>query len=226
VTRVLVVDDEPQIVRALNISLTARSYDVISATTGKQALVVAASSAPDIVLLDLGLPDIDGLDVIRGLRAWTSVPIIILTGRNLGGAKVDALDAGADDYIIKPFNLDELLARMRAVNRRAPGTSDDVRAAFGDLTIDLPTHRITSGVEAAEVRLTPTEWLLLEALIRNPGKLMTQRELLRTIARENYADQSHYLRQFMNQLRRKLETDPARPQHLLTEPGMGYRFQP
>ena len=232
-TRVLVVDDEPQIVRALNISLTARSYDVISASTGKQALAAAASGAPDIVLLDLGLPDIDGLDVVRGLRSWSTVPIIILTGRNQGGAKVDALDAGADDYITKPFNLDELLARMRAVNRPAPTATDDLKATFGDLTVDLLKHRITTtrgsappDGTAVDIRLTRTEWLLLEVLIRSPGKLITQRELLRTIQRENYADQSHYLRQFMNQLRHKLEADPARPQHLLTEPGMGYRFQP
>jgi two-component system KDP operon response regulator KdpE len=230
-SRVLVVDDEPQIVRALTISLAARSYDVISASTGKQALSTAASEAPDIVLLDLGLPDIDGIDVIRGLRTWSTAPIIILTGRNHGAAKVDALDAGADDYITKPFNLDELLARMRAVNRRSPAATDDVTATFGDLTVDLLKHRITSSHDAAaqdgkplDVILTRTEWLILEMLIRSPGRLITQQELLRTIRRDNQPDQSHNLRQFMNQLRHKLEADPARPQHLLTEPGMGYRF--
>jgi two-component system KDP operon response regulator KdpE len=236
VTRVLIVDDEPQILRALSITLKARSYDVIVAANGRQALAAAAESAPDIVVLDLGLPDIDGVDVIRGLRGWTKVPIIVLSGRSLGRSKVDALDAGADDYVTKPFNVDELLARLRAVTRRAPGGTDEVVAVIGDLRIELPARRVVrrdpgaaaggAGASSAEVRLTPTEWQLLEVLIRNPGRLVAQREMLRTIDRAELGDQSHYLRQFMNQLRRKLEPDPARPRHLMTEPGMGYRFQP
>jgi two-component system KDP operon response regulator KdpE len=227
-TRVLVVDDEPQILRALSITLRARSYDVLVATNGKQALSVAAQSSPDIVVLDLGLPDLDGIDVIRGLRGWSKVPIVVLSGRSQGVSKVDALDAGADDYVTKPFNVDELLARLRAVTRRAPTGTDEVRAVIGDTLVELPGRRLSTrdagGV--SDVRLTPTEWQLLEVLIRNPGRLVTQREMLRSIDRADVGDQSHYLRQFMNQLRRKLEPDPARPRYLMTEPGMGYRFQP
>jgi two-component system, OmpR family, KDP operon response regulator KdpE len=228
-TRVLVVDDEPQILRALSITLKARAYDVVVAVNGKQALGMAAQSSPDIVVLDLGLPDLDGLDVIRGLRGWSKVPIIVLSGRSQGVSKVDALDAGADDYVTKPFNVDELLARLRAVTRRAPSGSDEVRATIGEVKVELPGRRITTSSSAgvtADVRLTPTEWQLLEILIRNPGRLVTQREMLRSIDRADLGDQSHYLRQFMNQLRRKLEPDPARPRYLMTEPGMGYRFQP
>jgi two-component system KDP operon response regulator KdpE len=235
VTRVLVVDDEPQIVRALTINLAARSYDVVSAATGRQALAMAASTLPDIVVLDLGLPDVDGIDVVRGLRGWTQVPIIILSGRSQSAAKVAALDAGADDYVTKPFNVDELLARLRAVTRRAPTANEDLRVEIGDLTVDLLNRRIFPTAEesrpaadggSSDVHLTKTEWQLLEVLVRHPGRLMMQRELLRAINRMNYADESHYLRQFMNQLRRKLEPDPARPRHLKTEPGMGYRFKP
>jgi two-component system KDP operon response regulator KdpE len=227
-TRVLVVDDEPQILRALSITLKARSYDVVVATNGKQALSVAAQSSPDIVVLDLGLPDLDGIDVIRGLRGWSKVPIVVLSGRSQGVSKVDALDAGADDYVTKPFNVDELLARLRAVTRRAPTGTDEVRAVIGDTLVELPGRRLSTRVAGGttDVRLTPTEWQLLEVLIRNPGRLVTQREMLRSIDRADVGDQSHYLRQFMNQLRRKLEPDPARPRYLMTEPGMGYRFQP
>jgi two-component system KDP operon response regulator KdpE len=229
VTRVLVVDDEPQILRAMTIMLKARSYEVVVATNGKQALATAAQSSPDIVVLDLGLPDLDGLDVIRGLRGWSKVPIIVLSGRSQGVSKVDALDAGADDYVTKPFNVDELLARLRAVTRRAPTGSEEVRAVIGDVKVELPGRRLSARVPdsgSPDVRLTPTEWQLLEVLIRNPGRLVTQREMLRSIDRADVGDQSHYLRQFMNQLRRKLEPDPARPRYLMTEPGMGYRFQP
>jgi two-component system, OmpR family, KDP operon response regulator KdpE len=228
-TRVLVVDDEPQILRALSITLKARSYDVVIATNGKQALAAAAQLAPDIVVLDLGLPDLDGLDVIRGLRGWSKVPIVVLSGRSQGISKVDALDAGADDYVTKPFNVDELLARLRAATRRAPTGSEEVRAIIGDVKVELPGRRLSARIPATgspDVRLTPTEWQLLEVLIRNPGRLVTQREMLRSIHRADVGDQSHYLRQFMNQLRRKLEPDPARPRYLMTEPGMGYRFQP
>jgi two-component system, OmpR family, KDP operon response regulator KdpE len=230
-TKILVVDDEPQIVRALSITLKARSYEVVIAVSGRQALAVAAQSSPDLVLLDLGLPDIDGVDVIRGLRSWSRVPIIVLSGRNQGTSKVDALDAGADDYVTKPFNIDELLARLRAATRRAPTGTDALSVVVGDFTIELPDRQVTSrepddAGEPVHTRLTPTEWQLLELLVRQPGRLVTQRELLNEIGRADVGDQSHYLRQFMNQLRRKLEPEPSRPRHLMTEPGMGYRFQP
>jgi two-component system, OmpR family, KDP operon response regulator KdpE len=231
-TRVLVVDDEPQILRALRINLAVRSYDVITAPDGRQALAAAARAVPDIVVLDLGLPDMDGIDVIRGLRGWTAVPIIILSGRSQSAAKVDALDAGADDYVTKPFNIDELLARLRAVTRRVPVGEDTPCVRIGDYLIDLQAHRITGAPATdaqhppADLHLTPTEWQLLEQLVRNPGKLVSQRELLLKIWGPRYVDETHYLRQYMAQLRRKLEPDPARPRHLLTELGMGYRYQP
>jgi two-component system, OmpR family, KDP operon response regulator KdpE len=223
-TCVLVVDDEPQIVRALRINLSARSYDVVTAETGRQALDAAARHHPDLVLLDLGLPDMDGVEVIKGLRGWTEVPIIILSGRSQSLAKVQALDAGADDYVTKPFNVDELLARVRAVARRSVSTDEAPVVEVGAAVVDLQAHRVT--MPDGDVRLTPTEWQLLEILLRNPGRLITQRELIRAIRGPKYDDAAHYLRQYMAQLRRKLEPDPARPRHLLTEPGMGYRFAP
>jgi two-component system KDP operon response regulator KdpE len=227
-TTVLVVDDEPQILRALRVNLAARSYDVVTASTGRQALDAAARHHPDLVVLDLGLPDMDGVEVIRGLRGWTSVPIIILSGRSQSIAKVQALDAGADDYVTKPFNVDELLARVRAVARRSVVGDEEPTVHIGNTIVDLQAHRVTSadGADDLDVRLTPTEWQLLEILVRNPGRLVSQRELIRAIRGPKYDDAAHYLRQFMAQLRHKLEPDPARPRHLLTEPGMGYRFQP
>jgi two-component system KDP operon response regulator KdpE len=225
VTTVLVVDDEPAILRALRVNLAARSYDVHLAQTGKQALDLAARKHPDVVVLDLGLPDLDGVEVVRGLRGWTAVPIIILSGRSESRAKVQALDAGADDYVTKPFNVDELLARLRAVTRRSTPGDEAPVVAVGEVSVDLQRHRV-SGSDGSEIRLTPTEWQLLEILVRNPGRLVGQRELIRSIRGPNYDDATHYLRQFMAQLRRKLEADPGRPRHLLTEPGMGYRFQP
>jgi two-component system, OmpR family, KDP operon response regulator KdpE len=226
VTTVLVVDDEPQILRALRVNLAARSYDVLTASTGRQALDVAARHHPDLVVLDLGLPDLDGVDVVRGLRGWTQVPIIILSGRSESRAKVLALDAGADDYVTKPFNVDELLARVRAVSRRAVVGEETATVQIGAAIIDLEAHRVTTVAGGDDVRLTPTEWQLLEILVRNPGRLVSQGELIRAIRGPKYDDAAHYLRQFMAQLRRKLEPDPARPRHLLTEPGMGYRFAP
>jgi two-component system, OmpR family, KDP operon response regulator KdpE len=225
-TTVLVVDDEPQILRALRINLAARSYDVLTADTGRQALDAAARYHPDIVLLDLGLPDMDGVEVVRGLRGWTTVPIIILSGRSESIAKVQALDAGADDYVTKPFNVDELLARVRAAARRTTSADESPNVSIGDAVVDLQAHRVTATGDGTDIRLTPTEWQLLEILVRNPGRLVSQRQLIRAIRGPNYDDAAHYLRQFMAQLRRKLESDPARPRHLLTEPGMGYRFQP
>jgi two-component system KDP operon response regulator KdpE len=224
-TRVLIVDDEPQILRALRINLQARMYDVQVATDGGEALHIAASERPDLVILDLGLPDMDGVDVIRKLRTWTPVPIVVLSGRGDSRDKVDALDAGADDYVTKPFSIDELLARMRAVTRRLTSSEPPTSARVGRFDIDLANHRIT-GDDGSAVHLTPTEWQLVEALVAEPGKLIGQRQLLQRVWGPTYATETQYLRQYMAQLRRKLEDDPARPRHLITEPGMGYRFQP
>ncbi|TDB86537.1 response regulator [Actinomadura sp. KC216] len=220
-TRVLVVDDEPQLLRALRINLRARDYDVDVAADGTTALRLAGASPPDLVVLDLGLPDIPGVDVIHGLRGWTRVPIIVLSGRAGSQDKVEALEAGADDYVTKPFDIEELVARIRAVSRRVTVTGEVSRVDVGDRTVDLAGKTVSGGVH-----LTPTEWHLLEILIRNPGKLISQQQLLTTVWGPSYRRETHYLRQYMAQLRRKLETDPAHPKHLLTEPGMGYRFQP
>jgi two-component system, OmpR family, KDP operon response regulator KdpE len=221
VTRVLVVDDEPQILRALRINLVARHFEVALAADGGSALREAAHWHPDLVLLDLGLPDIDGVDVIHGLRGWSAAPIIVLSGRAGNQDKIDALDAGADDYVTKPFNIDELLARIRAVTRRAFHEPELARVQIGDHTVDLTDKTVSGGV-----RLTPTEWNILQLLLRNPGKLISQRQVLTEVWGSHHVKETHYLRQYMAQLRRKLEPDPGHPVHLLTEPGMGYRFQP
>ncbi|WP_157249223.1 response regulator [Nonomuraea typhae] len=221
-TRILVVDDEPQILRALRINLVARHYEVAVAQDGGTALREAADWHPDLVILDLGLPDLDGVDVIHGLRGWTTIPIIVLSGRAGNQDKVDALDAGADDYVTKPFGIDELLARIRAVTRRTTlHESELARVKVGDHLVDL-----TSKTVSGDVRLTPTEWHILELLLRNPGKLVSQRQILTEVWGVKYVKETHYLRQYMAQLRRKLEPDAAHPAHLITEPGMGYRFQP
>lgn len=228
-SRVLVVDDEPQLLRALRITIGARGHDVRTAADGRQALADAAAHPPDVIILDLGLPDMDGVDVIRGLRGWTSAPIIVLSGRTGSEDKVEALDAGADDYVTKPFGVDELLARLRAVSRRVVGDDDAPTARIGDYTIDLATRRATrtdGHDDGNEVRLTPTEWHILEILLRHPGKLINQKQLLAEVWGPAYTDQFHYLREYLARLRRKLEPDPSRPQHLITEPGMGYRYQP
>jgi two-component system KDP operon response regulator KdpE len=225
VTRVLVVDDEPQILRALRINLRVRNYEVDTAATGAEALTTAGRHPPDLVLLDLGLPDLDGVEVIEGLRGWTQAPIIVLSGRADSTDKVEALDAGADDYVTKPFGMEELLARMRAAIRRAAPAADEPVFRLGDLVIDLAAKTVSRD-DGDTIRLTPTEWHLLEVLLRNPGKLLTQRQLLAEVWGPGYADASGNLRLYMAQLRRKLEPDPARPRWLLTEPGMGYRYQP
>jgi two-component system KDP operon response regulator KdpE len=227
-TRVLVIDDEPQIVRALRINLRARQYDVDTAMTGTDALRTAAQHPPDLVILDLGLPDMDGVEVIEGLRGWTDAPIIVLSGRADSTDKVQALDCGADDYVTKPFGMDELLARMRAAVRRSTPESSEPQVKLGDLIIDLAAKRVTRNTDGVDstVRLTPTEWHLLEVLLRHPGKLMSQRQLLREVWGPGYTEAAGNLRLYMAQLRRKLEPDPARPRWLQTEPGMGYRFQP
>jgi two-component system, OmpR family, KDP operon response regulator KdpE len=234
VTRVLVVDDEPQILRALRINLRVRDYQVDVAATGTEALELAARHPPDLVILDLGLPDLDGVEVIQGLRGWTKAPIIVLSGRADSADKVEALDAGADDYITKPFGVEELLARMRAAVRRTGAAGEQPRITLGDLVVDLAAKRVTrqppvpaaGGAPADDIRLTPTEWHLLEVLLRNPGKLLSRNQLLTEVWGPGYADATGNLRLYMAQLRRKLEPDPARPRWLITEPGMGYRYQP
>lgn len=224
-TRVLVVDDEPQILRALRINLSARGYDVVTAADGAGALQAAAEESPELVVLDLGLPDRDGVDVIADLRRLSSVPILVLSGRSDSADKVDALDAGADDYVTKPFGMDELLARLRAMQRRAgPSAEEEPLVTFGDVVVDLAATRVT--IRGEEVRLTPTEWHLLAVLMRNPGKLLSQRHLLLEVWGPGYETAQGNLRLYMAQLRRKLEPDPARPVHFRTEPGMGYRFDP
>ena len=229
-TRVLVVDDEPQILRALRINLRVRNYDVDLAASGAQALEAAAKHPPDLVILDLGLPDLDGVEVIEGLRGWTQAPIIVLSGRADSTDKVEALDAGADDYVTKPFGMEELLARMRAAVRRTGPGSSEPRVRLGHLVVDLAAKRVirdsADDADGPDIRLTPTEWHLLEVLLRNPGKLLSQRQLLTEVWGPGYADASGNLRLYMAQLRRKLEPDPARPRWLMTEPGMGYRYQP
>ena len=229
-TRILVIDDEPQNLRAQRINLRVRNYEVDTAATGTQALQVAARHPPDLVILDLGLPDLDGVEVIEGLRGWSQAPIIVLSGRADSTDKVQALDAGADDYVTKPFGMEELLARMRAVVRRAVPETAEPQVRLGDLVVDLAAKQVTrdgaADTSPASIRLTPTEWHLLEVLLRNPGKLLSQRQLLTEVWGPGYADAAGNLRLYMAQLRRKLEPDPARPRWLLTEPGMGYRYQP
>jgi two-component system KDP operon response regulator KdpE len=226
VTRVLVVDDEPQLLRALRITLRARGYEVEVAPDGKSALEVAAHRHPDLIVLDLGLPDLDGIEVIEGLRPWFTGPIVVLSARRDSDDKVRALDVGADDYVTKPFGMDELLARLRAALRRAaPAVGDSVPVVRTDaFSVDLAAKRVTVGDR--DVRLTPTEWGMLEVLVRNPGRLVARKQLLREVWGPAYGDESNYLRVYIAQLRRKLEPDPSHPRYLITEPGMGYRFQP
>jgi two-component system KDP operon response regulator KdpE len=226
VTRILVVDDEPQILRVLRINLVARQYDVVTAATGAEALSAAKTAHPDVVILDLGLPDLDGVEVIRRLRAWTGVPVIVLSGRVGSPDKVEALDCGADDYVTKPFSIEELLARIRVVTRRRADTEPASPVTIGRYTVDLALRQVVAGSDAPAVHLTRTEWQLLEAVVSEPGKLVGQRYLLEKVWGPTYSTETQYVRQYMAQLRRKLEDDPARPRHLLTEPGMGYRFQP
>ena len=221
--RVLVVDDEPQIRRALSTNLGARGYDVLTAATGEEALRVAAERHPEVVILDLGLPGIDGVEVVRGLRGWSRVPIIVLSVRSDESDKVAALDAGADDYVTKPFGMNELLARLRAALRRGAPTPEQATVETPDFTLDLAAKRVLR--DGAEVHLTPTEWHLVEVLVRNAGKLVSQRQLLQEVWGPQYGTETNYLRVYLAQVRRKLEPDPARPRYFITEPGMGYRFE-
>lgn len=220
--KVLIADDDPQLVRALRITLTAHGYDVVAAPDGAAAITLAAQENPDIVVLDLGMPRLNGIEVIEALRGWTSAPIIVVSGRTGSADKIEALDAGADDFVTKPFQVDELLARLRALARRSATGPSVALVRFGDVQIDLSTRSVTRG--GARVHLTPTEWRMLEFLARNPGALVTRQTLLKEIWASEQVSDSGYLRLYMSQLRKKLEADPSRPRHLLTEQGMGYRL--
>jgi len=222
-SRVLVVDDEPQILRALEMNLVARGYHVDLAATGEAALEVAARRPPDLVILDLGLPGMDGISVVTALRERNNVPILVLSARETERAKVAALDAGADDYVTKPFGMDELVARVRAALRRAAPPETDVVVATPHFTVDLAAKRIVS--PDGEIRLTPTQWHVVEVLVHNRGKLVSQRQLLQEVWGPAYSDETHYLRVFLAQIRRRLEPDPSHPRYFITEPGMGYRFE-
>jgi two-component system KDP operon response regulator KdpE len=223
-TRILIIEDEPALARALAITLHARGYETDVAVTGATGLDLAASSHPDLILLDLGLPDLDGMTILHAVRGWSQIPVVVLSARQTSHDKVAALDAGADDYVSKPFAMDELLARIRAATRRAAGTEADPLVVTDSFTIDLAARVVTR--DGQPVRLTPTEWRLLEILARNAGRIVTQKDLLRELRGPDLDRESHYLRVYLAQLRRKLEPDPARPRHLLTDPGIGYRLVP
>lgn len=222
--RVLIVEDDQQLCRALVINMRARHYDVDSAHDGGTALAIATHHPPDVVILDLGLPDMDGVDVVRGLRGWSSAPIIILSARDSQASKIAALDAGADDYVTKPFGMPELLARIRAALRRAATDDASPTVTTADFTLDLAAKKVRRG--STEIRLTPTEWGILELLVRHAGKLVTQQHILSEVWGPSYHSESHYLRVYLAHLRRKLEPDPTHPRYLITDPGRGYRFEP
>jgi two-component system KDP operon response regulator KdpE len=227
--RILVVDDDAQILKALRINLAARGYEVSLARSGAEALDVATKVKPELVVLDLGLPGFSGIQVIEGLRGWTDIPILVVSGRSDSSDKVNALDAGADDYVTKPFAIDELLARIRALGRRFLSEPEEPVSRFGNVTVDLAARTVAK-MDAAgastPVRLTPTEWHILEVLVRNPRRLVTKHHLLTTVWGAAYENEDGYLRLYLAQLRKKLEPEPSRPRYLLTEPGMGYRFSP
>jgi two-component system, OmpR family, KDP operon response regulator KdpE len=222
-TRVLVIEDERGLRHALEVNLRARDYEVTAVADGRAGLSAAADVRPEVVILDLGLPDLDGVEVIEGLRGWSQVPIIVLTARSSEPDKVLALDAGADDYVTKPFGMDELLARVRAALRRTTKDGDVPIVETRSFTVDLAAREVR-GADGEPIRLTPTEWHLLEILVRNEGRLVTQRRLLQEVWGPNYRTETNYLRVFLAQMRRKLEPDPSHPRHLITEPGVGYRF--
>lgn len=225
--KILIADDDPQILRALRVTLGARGYEIVTAADGREALNAAIEQHPDLIMLDLGMPHFDGIDVIEGVRGWSEVPILVVSGRTGAADKVDALDAGADDYVTKPFSIDELLARIRALTRRKPTAADEPVVEFGDVRVDLAAkHIVRRGADGASapVRLTPTEWKILELLLRNPGKLVTRDAFLTEVWGPHHTEDTGYMRLYMGQLRKKLEAEPSRPRHLLTEAGMGYRF--
>jgi two-component system KDP operon response regulator KdpE len=221
---VLVCDDDASLLRALSISLTARGYQVVMARTGEEGLERAARDRPDVVLVDLGLPDIDGVEVIRGIRRGGATPIIVLSARHQSVSKVEALDAGADDYVTKPFGMDELLARLRATLRRTGTGASADRVEVEGLMVDLAQRRAAR--DGVDVHLTPKEWAIVEVLVRNPGRLVSQRQLLHQVWGPEYETETEYLRVLMGRVRRKLEVDHSRPRHFRTEAGMGYRFEP
>jgi two-component system, OmpR family, KDP operon response regulator KdpE len=223
-TRILIIEDEPALARALAITLKARGYETDVAVTGTAGLDLAATSHPDLILLDLGLPDLDGMTILHAVRGWSQIPVVVLSARQTSHDKVAALDAGADDYVSKPFAMDELLARIRAATRRSAGAEADPIVVTSSFIIDLAARVVTR--DGQPVRLTPTEWRLLEILARNAGRIVTQKDLLRELRGPDLDRESHYLRVYLAQLRRKLEPDPARPRHLLTDPGIGYRLVP
>ena len=221
---VLVVDDEPALARALEINLKAHGWQVTTAGDGRGALDAVAAVHPDVVLLDLGLPDLDGMEVLAGIRGWTNVPIVVLSARQHGEDKVEALDAGADDYVTKPFAMQELMARLRAAVRRAAGTAEEgAPLVVGDLVIDFARKRVSRHGE--DVRLTPTEWAFVDLLARNAGKLVGREQILREVWGPGYENETHYLRVYAAQLRRKLEDDPAHPRRIVTTPGLGYTLE-
>jgi two-component system, OmpR family, KDP operon response regulator KdpE len=227
--KVLVADDDPQLVRALGVTLTARGYDVVTARDGRVAIDAVITERPDLVMLDLGMPRLDGIGVLEGIRSWSQVPVLVLSGRTDSADKVDALDAGADDYVTKPFQMDELLARLRALGRRqaaaAAATDSSPTVRIGSLVVDLVAKQVLPA-EGPAIRLTPTEWRLLEVLVANPDRLMTREMLLTEVWGPSHGNDSGYLRLYVAQLRRKLEPDPSSPRYIVTESGMGYRFTP
>lgn len=226
--KILIADDDPQILRALRITLAARGYQILTAANGVEAVNAAIEHKPDLFLLDLGMPGLDGIEVISALRSWTQAPVLVVSGRTGATDKVEALDAGADDYVTKPFSIDELLARLRALHRRAPLQADVPVVRIADITIDLAAKSVfRDGPDGQQpVRLTPTEWQVLDLLVRNSGRLVTRQTLLTGIWGSEHVSDTGYLRLYIAQLRRKLEPDPGRPRYLLTESGMGYRFRP
>lgn len=224
--KILIADDDPQILRALRITLTAKGHEIFTAINGTEAIALAIDHEPDLVLLDLGMPELDGLEVIHAIRGWSRAPILVVSGRAGAADKIEALDAGADDYVTKPFSVGELLARIRALTRRAPHEVETPVARLGDVAIDLASHSAVRSESTGDrqIRLTPTEWQVIELLIRNAGKLVTRQTLLTSIWGTEHAEDSGYLRLYVSQLRKKLEADPANPVYILTEPGMGYRL--
>lgn len=224
--KILIADDDPQILRALRIILGAKGYRVITAANGAEAVSAAVDEQPDMFLLDLGMPQLDGIEVIQGIRGWSQAPILVVSGRTGAADKVQALDTGADDYITKPFAIDELLARIRALTRRIPQEKTVAVVRLGDVTVDLATHSVTRAVAGGvkQIRLTPTEWQVMEVLLRNAGKLVTRQTLLTHVWGTEHVQDSGYLRLYISQLGKKLEADPANPRHILTEQGMGYRL--
>ncbi|GAA2185338.1 MULTISPECIES: response regulator [Leucobacter] len=225
--KILIADDDPQILRALRITLTAKGYDVFVAADGAQAIAAAIDHRPDLFLLDLGMPMLNGIEVIEAIRGWSQAPILVVSGRAGAADKVDALDAGADDYVTKPFAIEELLARIRALSRRVVRDAAVPVVRLGDVTVDLAARSVTRSSPEGEqqIRLTPTEWQVLELLIRNPGRLVTRQTLLTSIWGSEHIEDTGYLRLYLSQLRKKIEADPANPVHLITEAGMGYRLE-